>query len=119
PDPAHRTCAKIAASESSLRLGWLGTAGWIVRTSRATILIDPFVSRPSITRVAFRPLEPAPLERAPWLPQKIDAIVCGHSHYDHLLDAPLIARARGAKLVGSATTCAFGRASGVPESQLV
>jgi L-ascorbate metabolism protein UlaG (beta-lactamase superfamily) len=35
------------------------------------------------------------------------------------MDAPLIARATGAKLVGSVTTCAFGRASGLPESQLV
>ena len=49
----------------------------------------------------------------------LDAVLCGHSHYDHLLDAPLVARATGAKLVGSRTTCAFGRAAGLTESQLV
>src|SRR6185369_9951761 len=52
-------------------------------------------------------------------PKKVDAILCGHSHFDHLLDAPRIAMKTGAKLVGSATTCAFARAAGVSESQLV
>ncbi len=45
--------------------------------------------------------------------------MCGHSHYDHLLDAPRIAMKTGAKLVGSRTTCSFARAEGVSESQLV
>lgn len=56
---------------------------------------------------------------ARWIPSKVDAILCGHSHFDHLLDAPRIALKTGAKLVGSATTCAFARASGVSASRLV
>ena len=48
-----------------------------------------------------------------------DAILIGHSHVDHLLDAPSIARATGAQLIGSATTAAVARASGVPDDQLV
>jgi L-ascorbate metabolism protein UlaG (beta-lactamase superfamily) len=50
---------------------------------------------------------------------RLDAVLCGHSHYDHLLDAPHVARVTGAKLVGSRTTCAFGRAAGLSESRLI
>jgi L-ascorbate metabolism protein UlaG (beta-lactamase superfamily) len=46
-------------------------------------------------------------------------VLCGHSHFDHLLDAPLIALITGAKLVGSRTTCAFGLAAGVAPERLV
>lgn len=53
------------------------------------------------------------------LPAKVDAVLCGHSHYDHLLDAPGIALATGAKLIGSRSTCSFGQAAGLPDAQRV
>ena len=46
-------------------------------------------------------------------------MLCGHSHFDHLLDAPRIARVTGAQLIGSKTTCAYGRAEGLPREKLV
>lgn len=100
-----------------MRLAWLGTAGYVVRTARTTVLIDPYVTRARLGRLAA-PLVPdeAAIER--WIPPRVQAIVCGHSHFDHLLDAPRIALSRGAMLVGSRTTCSFARAAGVPEEQL-
>jgi L-ascorbate metabolism protein UlaG (beta-lactamase superfamily) len=107
-----------AGADAVLRIRWLGTAGHVIESARTTLLIDPFFSRPSLPGL-LRPLVPD--ERAIFsrLPRHIDAILCGHSHYDHLLDAPTIARATGALLVGSQSTCMFARASGVPEQQLV
>jgi L-ascorbate metabolism protein UlaG (beta-lactamase superfamily) len=103
-------------SGAALRVEWLGTAGFVIRTEATTLLIDPFLSRPSLLRTGFMRLSPT----APaWLPAQVDAVLCGHSHYDHLLDAPGIAAKTGAKLCGSRTTCAFGRAAGVPEERLV
>ena len=100
------------------RIAWLGTAGHVVEAGGVTMLLDPFLTRPSLLRTATTRLVPDEAEIARRVPSKVDAILCGHSHYDHLLDAPLIARRTGAMLVGSHTTCAFARASGVPESQL-
>jgi L-ascorbate metabolism protein UlaG (beta-lactamase superfamily) len=97
---------------------WLGTAGHVIRTKSTTILVDPYVTRARLTRMAFRiPPDEGAIER--WIPQKVDAVLCGHSHYDHLLDAPHIAKSRGAKLAGSRTTCAFARAAGVAEENLI
>jgi L-ascorbate metabolism protein UlaG (beta-lactamase superfamily) len=114
---APRGGARI--DERAARITWLGTAAHVVSTAKTTVLVDPYVSRHRLRQVATRRLEPDEGAIARWIPEKVDAILCGHSHYDHLLDAPRIAKKTGAKLVGSATTCAFARAEGVPEEKLV
>ncbi len=107
------------APDAAVRVRWLGTAAHAIETATTTVLLDPFLSRPSLVRTATRPLEPDPTRWAHWLPRRVDALLLGHSHYDHLLDAPLIARKTGARIVGSRTTAAFARAAGVPEAQIV
>ena len=100
------------------RITWLGTAGFIIESAESTLLVDPFLSRPGLSRITKR-IVPDDLAIARHIPDKVDAILCGHSHYDHVADAPRIARLTHAKLVGSPSTCAWGRAEGLPESQLV
>lgn len=102
-----------------LRIRWLGTAGHVVQTGSTTILLDPFLSRPGLLRTGFTRLRPTPDAWWRWLPESIDAIACGHSHYDHIMDAPVIAARPGCLLLGSRTTLAFARAHGVPEAQLI
>jgi L-ascorbate metabolism protein UlaG (beta-lactamase superfamily) len=41
-----------------------------------------------------------------------------HSHFDHAMDAPVVAERTGALLVGSASTANVGRGLGLPEKQL-
>jgi len=103
---------------AAVRIRWLGTAGHVIETATTTLLVDPFLSRLSLPRLAGRiaPDEAAIRAR---LPARVDAVLCGHSHFDHLLDAPFIARTTGATLAGSDTTCMFARASGVADLQLV
>jgi L-ascorbate metabolism protein UlaG (beta-lactamase superfamily) len=98
---------------------WLGTAGFVVQTEKTTVLVDPFVSRQSLGAVALLPMKPDDDAIAKYIPARVDAVLCGHSHYDHVLDAPRIAKKTGAKLVGSRSTCAWGRAEGVAEDKLV
>ena len=100
------------------RITWLGTAGFIVESAEATLLVDPFITRPSLSRITRRMI-PDDLAIARHVPRKVDAVLCGHSHYDHVADAPRIARYTRAKLVGSPSTCAWGRAEGLSENQLV
>jgi L-ascorbate metabolism protein UlaG (beta-lactamase superfamily) len=104
---------------ASLLIRWMGTAAHVVETETTRVALDPFVTRPGLRRIVGGPLAPDEREIFDRFGTRLDAVLCGHSHYDHLLDAPLLARATGARLVGSRTTCAFGRAAGLPESQLV
>src|ERR1700722_14327972 len=97
----------------------MGTAAHVVEGASTRVAIDPFVSRPGLGRLLGGALAPDEAEVFARFGTRLDAVLCGHSHYDHLLDAPLVARATGAKLVGSRRTCAFGRAAGLAESQLV
>lgn len=103
------------------RISWLGTAGFVIESRETTLLIDPFLTRPGLSGFAriVQPFVPDDLAIARHVPAKVDAVLCGHSHYDHVADAPRIAKLTKAKLVGSASTCAWGRAEGLPESQLV
>lgn len=103
---------------AAVRLTWLGTAGYLVETKEATILVDPFFTRPGLEGIVRRYV-PDDLAIARHVPKRVDAVLCGHSHYDHAADAPRIAKLTKAKLVGSASTCAWGRAEGLPEDQLV
>jgi L-ascorbate metabolism protein UlaG (beta-lactamase superfamily) len=107
------------SAPTSVQIAWLGTAGHVISTIQTTVLVDPYVSRHPLGRVATRRLAPDDDAIARWIPSHVDAVLCGHSHFDHLLDAPRIAKKMGCKLVGSRTTCAFARAEGVPESQLI
>lgn len=83
------------------------------------MLIDPFLTRPSLARTALMPLAPTPDRWWHRIPKRVDAVLVGHSHYDHLMDAPEIARRTGAVIVGSASTASFARAAGVAEDKIV
>jgi len=107
------------ARGATMHVRWLGTAAHVVETETTRVLLDPFVSRPGLRRVMGSRLTPDEAQIFAHVRTRIDAILCGHSHFDHLLDAPLLALRTGAKLAGSRTTCAFARAAGVPQDQLI
>jgi L-ascorbate metabolism protein UlaG (beta-lactamase superfamily) len=109
----------VVALAEAVRVRWLGTAGHVIETATATLLVDPFLTRPSLLRTATTRLVPDEDAISRHVPNRVDAVVCGHSHYDHLLDAPRIAMRTGAKIIGSASTCSFARAAGVAEDKLV
>lgn len=106
------------APGDGLRIRWLGTAGHVVQSGSTTVLLDPFLSRPGLLATGFGRLRPNPDAWWRWIPKSVDAIACGHSHYDHIMDAPEIAKRTGCLLMGSRTTLSFARAHGVAESQL-
>ena len=107
-----------AKSDSRVSVRWLGTAGFEIRAAGTTVLIDPYVTRARLRDCVLRPLVPDLAEIARITPQA-DAIVVGHSHFDHAMDVPAIARRTGATVYGSKSAVALCRASLVPESKLV
>jgi len=101
-----------------VELTWLGTAGIALRHRDSTLLIDPYVSRPGLQTSLTRRLRPdldAVRRHAP----PADAILCSHSHHDHILDVPEIARLSGARVIGSDASANYCRAHGLPASQII
>jgi L-ascorbate metabolism protein UlaG (beta-lactamase superfamily) len=98
-----------------IALTYLGVAGWTIEAGGKVILADPFLSRVAWDAVAVS--DPAAI--AAHTPARADLIVIGHSHVDHLLDAPAVALRTGAQLMGSMTTAYVARASGVPAEQII
>ena len=89
------------ALPSGLELQWLGTAGFRLAYEGTTVLIDPYLTRPSLrSSVRRRPLRasPAAVER---YVQDADAVLVGHTHFDHAMDVPAIAVAHGCPVYGS------------------
>lgn len=102
----------------AVRVRWLGTAGFEISAGGSSILIDPYVTRAPFRACVMRPLEPDLAQIARITPQA-DAILLGHTHFDHAMDAPVIARRTGATVFGSKSAVALCRASLVPETRLV
>ncbi|MBI2363093.1 MAG: MBL fold metallo-hydrolase, partial [Elusimicrobia bacterium] len=78
----------------------------------------PVATRPPIWRLLLGPLPEDPREALALLP-RADYILVNHAHYDHLIDAPAIALARGATLVGTRSACAFARSRGLPAERCI
>ncbi len=106
-----------AAPGEPIALTYLGVAGWQLDAAGKTILLDPYFTRPDLD--ADAPIAPDPTAIAAHAPPRADLIMIGHSHIDHLLDAPSVALATGAQLMGSLSTTRVGRASGVPDDHLL
>ncbi|MCB9564898.1 MAG: MBL fold metallo-hydrolase [Kofleriaceae bacterium] len=106
------------ATAAPITLTYLGVAGWQVEAGGVTILADPYFSRPAALD-DVHPLVPDAAAIAAHSPARADLIVVGHSHADHLLDAPAVALRTGAQIMGSRTTTLVARASGVPDDHLI
>jgi L-ascorbate metabolism protein UlaG (beta-lactamase superfamily) len=104
-----------AQPKAPLALTYLGVAGWQIESAGKTILIDPYFSRPKLDG----PIASDAAAVAARSPKRADLIVVGHSHVDHLLDAPAVALATGADVLGSDSTARVARSLGVPANRII
>jgi L-ascorbate metabolism protein UlaG (beta-lactamase superfamily) len=119
-----------------VRLTHLGAAGWEITDGRTTILMDPYLSRlryrarfglmdtPELsgdTRRVFGPDDELVGDTAAVDARitRADFILHSHSHFNHTLDMPYIARKTGATVIGTESTATLARAGGVPEAQIL
>lgn len=96
---------------------WLGTAGFRITHAGFVLLVDPFLSRPALATCITRPLvsDPRIVDRHV---DRADAILLSHTHFDHALDVPRLARTTGAVVYGSWSAARLCHASGVPDRQV-
>lgn len=89
-----------------LEVEWLGVSGYRFSYEGQTLFVDPYLSR-----VPFRDLllrrqalpDPAALDRFLTAPGETVGVLVGHTHFDHAVDAPAIARRTGCKAYGSSS----------------
>jgi L-ascorbate metabolism protein UlaG (beta-lactamase superfamily) len=110
------------ADTGGLRVTFLGVSTLLFDDGDTAILIDGFFSRPGALRTLTGRIEPdvegvtKSLARAGI--DRLAAVITVHSHYDHAMDAPLVADRTGALLVGSESTANIGRGWGLAEERL-
>lgn len=97
---------------------YLGVAGWSLGSGAGTLLVDPYVTRVKVEDEG-QLLVSDEAAIAAYTPRQVDVVLVGHSHYDHVLDVPAIARRTGATVVGTESTANLMRAGGVAGEKIV
>jgi L-ascorbate metabolism protein UlaG (beta-lactamase superfamily) len=97
-----------AAPPATIVLRWLGTANYEVTYKGKVVLLDAFIDRGPRNR---------PIGVAVKDMQRVDVILVGHGHWDHVADAATIARQSRAVVVGAASAIDVVRAAGLPLEQ--
>ncbi len=99
-----------------LRIEWLGVSGYRLSYEGVSLLIDPYLSRVGLSalllRRAARP-DPAMLDRYGMVDEPVAGVLVGHTHFDHAVDAPALARRFGCKAYGSASLAHLMRLHGL------
>jgi L-ascorbate metabolism protein UlaG (beta-lactamase superfamily) len=121
---------------AAIQLRHLGAAGWEITDGERVVLLDPYLSRlritgqfgtyttptlPGDTRPVFGPDDELVSDPAAVDAQitRADFILHSHSHFNHTIDMPYIAKKTGATVIGTESTTNLARAGGVPEAQLL
>ncbi|MDX6616910.1 MAG: hypothetical protein QOD60_2001, partial [Solirubrobacterales bacterium] len=87
-----------------LEIEWLGVSGYRLTYENVSIFIDPFVSRVPLRDLLLRRTalpDEATIERYVSAPGPVAGVLVGHTHWDHALDAPAIAKRFQSKAYGS------------------
>lgn len=121
PTAVSFNCTNLAeaAQGDPLRTTFLGVSTLLFDDGETQFLTDGFFSRPLNV---FGQIEPdlaritSTLQRAGIA--RLAAVIPFHSHYDHAMDAPEVAKRTGAFLIGSASTANIGRGWGLSEERI-
>ncbi len=118
----HLVDDQRALRPGEVRVTFLGTTTLLVDDGTTQLLFDAFITDISLSTAIFGQLQTDPAKVDATLARvgadRIKGIFVSHSHYDHSLDAPYIAKRTNATLHGSPSTLNIGRGGDVPEAQL-
>ena len=103
---------------AGLEVVWLGVSGYRLTYEGVSIFIDPYLSRVPLRSLLLRRRalpDLAMIERYAAAPGEVGGVLVGHTHFDHAVDAPALARRYGAKAYGSASLGHLMRLHGLGE----
>ncbi len=99
---------------------FFGVSTILLSDGNTVIMTDGFFSRPGAGKLLFGKIAPDPDRIGEALKRggvtKLSAVLTVHSHYDHAMDAPSVARQWDAVLIGSQSTANVARGELFPES---
>jgi L-ascorbate metabolism protein UlaG (beta-lactamase superfamily) len=99
-----------------LDVSWLGVSGYRLTYEGVTVFLDPYVSRvPLRSLLLRRPAMPDAdlIKRHVTAPGPVAGVLVGHTHWDHAVDAPAIARRFACPAYGSASLAHLMRLHGL------
>ena len=89
---------------AGLQLVWLGVSGYRLTYEGVSLFIDPYVSRVPLRALLLRRKtlpDLAMIDRYASASGHVAGVLVGHTHFDHAVDAPALARRYGTKAYGS------------------
>jgi L-ascorbate metabolism protein UlaG (beta-lactamase superfamily) len=101
-----------------LELEWLGVAGYRLSYQGETIYIDPYLSRVPLSSVLRRApalADPSLHERILKPAGRVAGVLVGHTHFDHAIDVPAIARRYECSAYGSSSLVNLMRLHGLAD----
>ena len=107
---------------AGLEIEWLGVSGYRLTFEGVSLLIDPYVSRAPLWRLLLgRPAlsDPALVARYVQVPGPVAGVLVGHTHFDHAIDAPDVARRFGCMAYGSDSLERLMRLHGLGDQAVV
>lgn len=119
---AAATSTGLAASPGTrqpIELTYLGNAGWQIEAAGKVILVDPYITEFRTDRSDSQQItndDPVATPDTAGIDAKIHRahyILITHGHYDHMIDAPYIARKTGAVIICSDSAAHIARAYGI------
>ncbi len=121
-DPSWAVMGASTIPPGAVTLRWTGTSTLVLSDGVTTLLIDGWFTRIDPLTLYFGTIEPdvAAIQRGLERNgvERAAMVLPVHSHFDHAMDAPEVARQTGALLVGSESTANIGRGWGLPASQI-
>jgi L-ascorbate metabolism protein UlaG (beta-lactamase superfamily) len=96
--------ARALQLPEGLEIEWLGVSGCRLSAEDKTLFIDPYLSRVPFSELLRRRAalpDPGALHRFVRAAGEVVGVLVGHTHFDHAVDAPAIARRFGCKAYGS------------------
>lgn len=112
----------MAAPAGAVTVRFTGTTTMLFSDGETAWMTDGWFSRPDPWSLLFGKIEPDLDVISTGLARngvtELAAVLPLHSHYDHAMDSPEVAKRTGALLLGSEATANIGRGWGLPEAQL-
>ena len=99
-----------------LELVWLGVSGYRLTYEGVSLFVDPYVSRVPLRSLLLRRValpDTGLVQRYADAPGAVAGVLVGHTHFDHAVDAPALARRYRTQAYGSASLVHLMRLHGL------